>query len=62
METESKVVVTRSWGMQNGEMLVIGYKLSGIRGVSSKDLTHSMVIINNNSCVCIPESCENSTS
>lgn len=59
METESRVVVATiagGGGRGNEEMLVKGDTLSVMRGVSSKDLTHSMVTVVNNT-VHIPVIC-----
>lgn len=39
LETESRMVIARSSG--NREMLVQGFRLSGVRRVCSKGLTHS---------------------
>ena len=48
LEAESRLVLARGWGSGNGEMLVKGYKLPVIRGLSSGNLMHSMVTIVNN--------------
>ena len=46
IETESRLVIAWEWG--NGEMLVKGYELPVIRGISSGGLMYSWVTIINN--------------
>ena len=41
--------------MKNGEMLVKGYKLVVIKGISSENLMNSMVIIANSTVPDLPE-------
>ena len=53
IDTESKMVVARGWGV---EVLVKGYKLSGIRRLSSGGLMYSMVTIVNNTVLYIESS------
>lgn len=45
---DSRVVVTRSCGSGDVEMLVRGYKLTVVRLIRSGDLMYSMVIIASN--------------
>lgn len=56
MEPESRTVIVRAGGWDNGKMLVKGYNLSIIGWISSEDLMHTRVIIVNNT-VCVLELC-----
>lgn len=48
---QSKTIVTRSGDGQIGEMLVQG-KFACRRGIGPRDLTHSIVMIANNTALC----------
>ena len=43
-----RLVVSRGWGVGRTEMLAKGCALSVVRGISSRDLTYSMVAIVDN--------------
>ena len=43
-KAETRMVVTRGWGWRNGEMLVIGYKLSDMQVEQDLD-TYSTVTV-----------------